>query len=207
MRKSIYAVLSALCLGVGATGCVDELDIPQKGVYETDKYYSSDEEAASALALSMSFVNNMAFEVIQSINCLSDDVWPGGSNSGDQPGLHQFSGFYISTENDKVKNIYSFCYRLIYFSNVLIENVEDKPDATPFMRQCVAEAYFLRGWAEFYLGVFWGNPPIVDHVLQPEEYATRQTWPTALSRLPRAIWGRSIFSRRDIRMRPPCLRI
>ena len=181
MRKSIYAVLSALCLGVGATGCVDELDIPQKGVYETDKYYSSDEEAASALALSMSFVNNMAFEVIQSINCLSDDVWPGGSNSGDQPGLHQFSGFYISTENDKVKNIYSFCYRLIYFSNVLIENVEDKPDATPFMRQCVAEAYFLRGWAEFYLGVFWGNPPIVDHVLQPEEYGdVRNSEPGAM---------------------------
>ncbi len=170
MRKTIYALLSAACLGLAATGCSDELDIAQKGVYETDKYYSTDEEAASALALQMSYINNMAFEIIESINCLSDDMWPGGANAGDQPGLHQFSGFYISTENDKVKNIYSFCYRLIYFANTLIENVEGKEDATPFMKQCVAESYFLRGWAEFYLGVFWGNPPIVDHVLQPDEY-------------------------------------
>ncbi|MDE6270351.1 MAG: RagB/SusD family nutrient uptake outer membrane protein [Muribaculaceae bacterium] len=170
MKKSIYSMLLAAGLGMCAVSCTDELDVPQKGVYETDKYYSTDDEALSALALSMSYINNMAFEIIQSINCLSDDVWPGGSNAGDQPGLHQFSGFYISTENDKVKNIYSFCYRLIYFSNVLIESIEGKPDATPVMRQCVAEAYFLRGWAEFYLGVFWGNPPIVDHVLQPDEY-------------------------------------
>ncbi len=170
IRKSIYALLVAASMGICATSCSNELDIPQKGSYPTDTYYSTDEEAATALALSMSYINNMAFEIIQSINCLSDDVWPGGANAGDQPGLHQFSGFYISTENDKVLNIYSFCYRLIYFSNVLIEKLENKDDATPFMKQCVAEAYFLRGWAEFYLGVLWGNPPIVDHVLQPNEY-------------------------------------
>lgn len=172
MKKTIYAFLSVFCLGfcLAATSCTEELDIPQKGVYETEKYYSNDQEAASALALNMSYINNMAFEIIESINCLSDDIWPGGANAGDQPGLHQFSGFYISTENDKVKNIYSFCYRLIYFSNVLIENVDRQPNPTPFMKQCVAESYFLRGWAEFYLGVFWGNPPIVDHVLLPEEY-------------------------------------
>lgn len=169
MKKTIYALLAVSALGFCA-GCTDELDIPQKGVYPTDSYYSTDDEAATALALSMSYVNNMAFEIIESINCLSDDLWPGGSNSGDQPGLHQFSGFYISTENDKVKNIYSFSYRLIYFSNVLIEKLEGKEDATPYMKQCVAEAYFLRGWAEFYLGVLWGNPPIVDHVLTESEY-------------------------------------
>lgn len=170
MRKSIYALLATAALGVCATGCNDQLDIPQKGVYETDKYYSTDEEAATGLALSMAYINNMAFEIIESMNCLSDDVWPGGANSGDQPGLHQFSGFYISTENDKVYNIYSFSYRLIYFSNVLIEAMENKEDATPFMKQCVAEAYFLRGWAEFYLGTLWGCPPVVTHKLEPSEY-------------------------------------
>ena len=172
MRKSLYAMLAAASMGLCATSCSDQLDIPQKGVYETAGYYSTDEEAATGLALCMSYINNMAFEIIESINCLSDDVWPGGANSGDQPGLHQFSGFYISTENDKVKNIYSFSYRLIYLSNVLIEALENKEDATPYMKQCVAEAYFLRGWAEFYLGVLWGNPPIVDHVLTPDEYGS-----------------------------------
>ena len=100
MRKSIYSLLAVAGLGLGAVSCTSELDIPQKGVYPTDTYYSTDEEAATALALSMSYINNMAFEVIQSINCLSDDVWPGGDTAGDQPGLHQLSGFYISTEND-----------------------------------------------------------------------------------------------------------
>ncbi|MBD5220658.1 MAG: RagB/SusD family nutrient uptake outer membrane protein [Bacteroidales bacterium] len=170
MKKYILAAAAAVAMGFGFTGCSDQLDIPQKGVYPTESYYSTDEEAATALALSMAYINNMAFEVIESINCLSDDMWPGGANSGDQPGLHQFSGFYISTENDKVYNIYSFSYRLIYFSNVLIEALENKEDATPFMKQCVAEAYFLRGWAEFYLAALWGNPPVVTHVLQPSEY-------------------------------------
>lgn len=170
MKKYILAAAAAVAMSLGFTGCNNELDIPQKGVYPTEGYYDDDEGAASGLALSMSYINNMAFEIIQSINCLSDDVWPGGANAGDQPGLHQFSGFYISTENDKVKNIYSFSYRLIYLSNVLIENVESNPDATPFMKQCVAEAYFLRAWAEFYLAALWGNPPVVTHVLQPSEY-------------------------------------
>lgn len=170
MRKSIYALLAAASLGVMATGCNDQLDIPQKGVYPSDTYYSTDDEVASGLALSMSYINNMAFEIIESINCLSDDVWPGGSNSGDQPGLHQFSGFYISTENDKVQNIYSFSYRLIYFSNVLIEAIDRNENPTPYMKQAQAEAYFLRGWAEFYLGTLWGNPPVITKVLTKDEY-------------------------------------
>ena len=170
MKKIIYSLLAAGALGMPLAGCTDQLDIPQKGVYETSTYYYDDAGAASGLALCMSYINNLAFETICSINCLSDDVWPGGANAGDQPGLHQFSGFYISTENDKVYNIYSFNYRLIYFCNVLIEALENYDQATDFMQQCVAEAYFLRGWAEFYLGVLWGNPPIVDHVLQPDEY-------------------------------------
>lgn len=170
MKKTIYSILAATALGFAATSCTDQLDIPQKGVYESDTYYDTDEGVASGLALCMSYINNMAFETICSMNCLSDDVWPGGANAGDQPGLHQFSGFYISTENDKVYNIYSFNYRLIYFCNLIIEAVEGNANATDFMKQCAAEAYFLRGWAEFYLGVLWGNPPIVDHVLQPDEY-------------------------------------
>lgn len=172
MRKTAYALLAAAAIGITASSCSDELDIPQKGVYPTDSYYHTDEEVSTGLALSMAYLNNMAFEIIQSINCLSDDVWPGGSNSSDQPGLHQFSGFYISTENDKVYNIYSFCYRLIYFSNVLIESIDGNEAPTDYMKQCRAEAYFLRGWAEFYLGVLWGTPPIVDHVLQADEYGS-----------------------------------
>ena len=170
MKKTIYTILAATALGVFTTGCSDQLDIPQKGVYESSSYYDDDAGVASGLALCMSYINNMAFETICSIGCLGDDIWPGGANAGDQPGLHQFSGFYISTENDKVYNIYSFNYRLIYFANLIIEAVEGNPNATAYMKSCMAEAYFLRGWAEYYLGVLWGNPPIVDHVLQPDEY-------------------------------------
>lgn len=170
MKKIIYSLVAAGVLAIPFTSCTDQLDIPQKGVYEAATYYDTDEGCASGLALCMSYINNMAFETICSINCLSDDVWPGGANAGDQPGLHQFSGFYISTENDKVYNIYAFSYRLIYFANLLIEAVDNNPEATDFMKQCQAEAYFLRGWAEFYLGVLWGNPPVVTHVLQPDEY-------------------------------------
>ena len=170
MKKSIYSILAVAALGISASSCTDQLNIEQKGVYESSTYYDDDEGVKSGLALCMSYINNMAFETICSIGCLGDDIWPGGANAGDQPGLHQFSGFYISTENDKVYNIYSFNYRLIYFCNLLIEAVEKNENATDFMKSCAAEAYFLRGWAEFYLGVLWGNPPIVDHVLQPDEY-------------------------------------
>lgn len=170
MKKIIYPLLAATAFGFTATSCTDELNIEQKGVYESATYYDDDAGVASGLALCMSYINNMAFETIYSIGCLGDDIWPGGANAGDQPGLHQFSGFYISTENDKVYNIYSFNYRLIYFCNLLIEAVEGNPNATDYMKSCAAEAYFLRGWAEFYLGVLWGNPPIVDHVLSNDEY-------------------------------------
>ncbi|MCH5225374.1 MAG: RagB/SusD family nutrient uptake outer membrane protein [Muribaculaceae bacterium] len=172
MKKIIYPILAGALLCGSAMSCTDELNIEQKGIYDSQTFYSTDQEVDGGLALAMNYVVNMAYQAIISLNCLSDDVWAGGANSGDQPTLHQYNGFYISTENNDTKKFYSYCYRLIYFANVLIEGVgnKDPETVTPHMKQCVAEAYFLRGWAEFYLAALWGNPPIVDHVLTESEY-------------------------------------
>lgn len=176
MKKIIYTILAATTLGMAVTSCNDQLDIPQKGVYESEGYYLNDEGAQSGLALAMNFSVNMAFDVICGINLLGDDIWAGGANSGDQPGMHQLNGFYISTENNMVESFYKSCYQMVYFTNLLIDQLADYEAATPVMKQCLAEAYVLRGWAEFYLGVLWGNPPIITHTIYSNDGVTNSEY-------------------------------
>lgn len=180
MKTKIISLITACALLMGGlSSCSDELDIKQKGVYDTNTYYSTDEEADTGLALAMACLNNLVFNLVCDINCLSDDVWKGGPNAGDQPDLMQFNTFNISTENGKVEGLYAGLYQLIYFSNVLIEALEakDAADLTPHMAQLIEEAYFLRGYAEFYLATFYGTAPVVQHVLQPAEYHPSNSQP------------------------------
>lgn len=163
----------ALCLPF--VSCESELDIPKKGNQGAEEeYYKTDEHAKSAIALCYRQWTVMFNWLSFTADSLADDTYTGGSDAGDDPADHQLNNYNIGTENERVEYVYSALYELIYYSNLVIEKVGDFNEENPqtdFKTQCLAEAYFFRGFAHFYLAAFWGNAPVVDHLLQPSEYS------------------------------------
>lgn len=170
--KKIFLALASVAMLVGPlTSCDDELDIDQLGNKGSESdYYHTDADAQSAIALCYWQWTNLYNGIAWTADMLSDDIYCGGSDSGDDADYHQLNNYNIGTENGRVESDYSGLYTLIYYSNLVIEKVGANETLTPFMKQCIAEAYFFRGFAHFWLGVYWGNPPIVDHLLDPSEY-------------------------------------
>lgn len=152
-----------------ATSCADQLDIEKKGnVGDPAQFYKTDSDAEQAVTTVYSKWNGMSSRLFFTLDMLSDDIWCGGSNSGDQPDAHYINEYRFGTDNSTVEGIFSSLYSIIYYANLVIENVTPDSDVR---KRCVAEAYFFRGWANFYLGALWGTPPLVTHTLENGQYA------------------------------------
>ena len=51
MKRTLYSTILAVAVGsMALTSCEDQLDIEQKGVTTTDKFYKTDVDAEAALA-------------------------------------------------------------------------------------------------------------------------------------------------------------
>ena len=109
--KKIF-VPAILALGLFAVSCEDKLDIPQKGVTSTIEYYSSDAEAASALAnMYAQYIENVCgTEGIDNpeqviLNYAADDVLAAGSGFTDHDAFRIFDEFQYDEEKEEYVSV------------------------------------------------------------------------------------------------------
>lgn len=165
----IWAFASILTLGLAFSSCDDKLDIDKKGnLGSVEDFYKTDADAEQAIAAVYSSWGGQHYNLTFLCNMLSDDCWAGAPSRGDNPDLQNLNEYTFGSDNGVVEGTFSGLYGVNYNANLVIEKVE--PD-TQAKKRCLAEAYFFRGWANFYLAALWGTPPLVDHLLQPSEYA------------------------------------
>ena len=177
MKRTLYSTILAVAVGsMALTSCEDQLDIEQKGVTTTDKFYKTDVDAEAALAAAYEgFMCNVVgrqpdmggpgiytpYKIIT--NMCGDDVLYASGNYGD----HEFSGmlneFRYDTEAEVPRFQYSGLYLSVYTCNLITDNFKD-PD-TPVKKRVVAEARVLRALDYFLLANLWGTPPFVTSVL------------------------------------------
>lgn len=163
-------ILSAVIAGAAMlfSSCEDGLDIPKHGnMGGQDDFYKTDYEAEQAVASMYTSWGGNYFNWYFLLNLLSDDCWTGGGSRGDNPDMERLNEYTFDTDHGIISGVYQGLYGIIYKANLIIEKVT--PD-TPVKSQAVAEAYFFRGWAHFQLAALWGTAPVVDHLLQPDEY-------------------------------------
>jgi hypothetical protein len=169
MKTKLISILTllAFCFIMGA--CEDQLDIMKKGNLggEAD-FYKTDNDAIRAITAAYSDWNGLHGNLSMLLEMLSDDAWTGGPNRGDQVQFQYLNEYAFDSENTAIQDVFSALYTVIYDANLVIEKVTPDTDAK---KRCIAEAYFFRGWANFYLGALWGTAPVVDHLLKPSEYA------------------------------------
>ena len=181
MKKIIIPML-ALTAGVAFTSCEDQLDIPQKGSITTENFYQSDADCLKALASAYEAFalytegrgNGDGPGIYTPAKVLAnhpgDDVNYGGGNYGD----HEFGGsvdeFRYKHTPEAIDFHYKFLYLSIYKDNLVIDYFKDGTSA--FQKQAVAEAKVLRAYNHFLLACYWGQPPLVDHLLAPDVIPT-----------------------------------
>lgn len=170
MKTKIYlpAFLLALMALFINTGCEDRLNIAKHGsLGGPESYYSTDEETESAMAAMYAAWRDLHYNWFFLLNCMADDAWTGGGQRNDNADMEKLNEFNYGIETPIIESVYSGLYTLIYRANLIIEYVKGD---TPVMKQAVAEAHAVRGWAHFYLVTLWGTAPKVDHLLDVDEY-------------------------------------
>ena len=180
MKKILFSTiltLAATATMTLTTSCEDQLDIEQKGVIPSEKFYQTDADAAAALVAAYEgFMCNVVgrnhdgggpgiytpYKIIT--NMCGDDVLYASGNYGD----HEFSGmlneFRYDAEAEVPKFMYTGLYLSVYTCNLVTDHFQNAAD-TPVKKRCVAEARVLRAFDYFLLANLWNNPPFIDHVL------------------------------------------
>ena len=171
-----FCIAAALLMLVS---CESELDIEKHGnMGSMDTYYTSDENintATASLYLEMrSFYYNWFFTK----NLLSDDVWAGGGQRGDNGEMEKLNEYNFDSNHTMIESLYSGLYSIIYKANLIIDKTEGE---TAVMKRAINEAKVFRAWAHFELVTLFGSAPKVDHLLETSEYrqsngSADETW-------------------------------
>lgn len=148
--------------------CSSELDIEKHGnMGSMDTYYTTDENINSASASLYLQVRSNYFTWYFLKNLLSDDVWCGGGQRGDNGEMEKLNEYNFDTNHGSVEGVYSGLYSIIYKANLIIDMTQGE---TAVMKRAINEAKVFRAWAHFELVTLWGTAPKVDHLLTPGEY-------------------------------------
>lgn len=173
MKKSYIKIMCGALLTFGLTACsTDLLDNPQHGVLNQENYYKSDQDAMEATTAIYGEITNASslynLETLRGLvnNLLADDTWPGEDTHGG--GSWAISEFTFDSNSDFIKMYFKKLYNIVGKCNLVLDNVKGD---TPVQQQMLAEARVIRAWMYMDLAAYWGNPPIVDHMLDASEAA------------------------------------
>lgn len=174
----IYNVLLG-ALSMSLVACSDFLDKTPLVNTSVELYYSNDAEVNTSIIGIYSWLQNEAFQLAPFMligdDC-SDDCDLGNSNSEAYSWLgdpaKQLQSFNVVATNWVSNQLWAQAWGAIGAASQAIEKInENKALLTPEKaEQYLGEAYFLRALNYFFLARQYGRMPIVDHVLNYEEY-------------------------------------
>ena len=187
MKKYIILGFSLAAALLTLSSCNQSLlDIPKKGVIAYESFYDGSEESAESAALSayaagikcmnladMDFSHwNIAPANFVLRNAPSDDTYYGSGGPGDHIfglEINEYRPSFGSNSSVIVADYKAF-YQFIYACNLVIDNFD--PATSASVARNVAEARALRALAHLHLAIYWGNPPLVDHVMAADVHPT-----------------------------------
>ena len=176
--KAKNIILALAATTVALSSCNDLLNISQHGVQNYETYYQTDEEAESAIVACYSIALGNSYNALMGKNMLTDDFWAGGAMRADNAQLESLNEFTFATDQEFLQGMFQSYYNIIYRANVVLGHIPDESDV---QKRARAEAKVFRAWSYFELISMWGNPPLVDHELEPSEYhkpngTTEELW-------------------------------
>lgn len=170
MKKTIITCGIALAM-FGVTSCGDDfLSVEPSSKLPVDGYYNSQsrimESVTAAYQPLQWYDYYQGWAPLSFVyDCMSDDVYVGGGNTGDQGQLHLISQ-YLSDPNNSIGGAWSASYTGINRSNLIMQYVNEMEMPETDRKKFIAEARVLRAWYYCTLWKLWGNIPYYDTNLE-----------------------------------------
>ncbi|MRR22011.1 RagB/SusD family nutrient uptake outer membrane protein [bacterium] len=103
-------------------------------------------------------------------NYPADNILAAGEFYGDNDMVAAINEFRFDTQSPVIRLAYNHFYYVIYRCNLVIDNFKYGESAVK--DRCISEARVMRAWCHMMAAMAWGNPPLVDHVLQGSDKPT-----------------------------------
>ncbi len=173
MRNIIHkaGVLLSAAILFTTTSCDDFLTTTPRDLLTSDGFYQSPsqcEQGIIGIYADLREITNL--EYLYMAECRSDNAWvqPKTDAFREYSEIGTFrAGYDITTYND----VWNKWYKVIYDANIALTKIPDCDfgTRTAYKDQLLGEAHFLRGWAYFELARMFGNVPLIDKAVSPEE--------------------------------------
>jgi starch-binding outer membrane protein, SusD/RagB family len=182
MKKRISKICFLLILltGINISCDKDFLEVSPKGVINSDSFYATREDAEQAVTTVYGMLNYMQvwdMWILADLGSVaSDDAEAGGATNQDVPDWQNYDNFtFTPAQPGGFAQPYGILYKMIFHANIALENLpgipaKDSTASESFINERLAEVKFLRAFAFYYLVQIFGEVPLADHVLLPDEY-------------------------------------
>jgi len=172
MKKiTIYILkcLSAIFL-LSLISCDDYLNTPPSSLITTDGFYKTPAQADQAIAGVYAGLRHIARdEYLFMSEIRSDNVWVNPIPNAYRE-FSEIGTFRGGKEVVMFNTVWNTWYKVIADANMLISKLpEIEFHNETFKNQLEGEVHFLRGWSYFELVRLFGNIPIIDKVMSPNE--------------------------------------
>lgn len=157
MKKLINIILFAAVLNLTSCNFMDE--VPETK-YPLSAYFNNEEECMLYLYGAYYQVKNTVFgpDFMYLTDTMTDDVDYTSTNIARRGTAY----LTLNNTNSLVKNIWGKFYALIEQCNILIDQLEKKPELSEAnTATIISECKFMRAWAYFNLVQLWGDVPLV----------------------------------------------
>jgi len=164
MKKIISIAICALSLLMVSACSQEKLEIEQKGVLSTDKYYAEagDEEAESLIAAAYRVLWGQVYGLseYEGVHLQDGDHLCGGGSYSDG-GVNRYPYWNAMTPASGPHiNMYTYIYQVIYWSNMIVEKLNND-DQSAAKNRVIAEAKFLRALCLMRGIQYFGRPPFM----------------------------------------------
>ncbi|AOM78383.1 RagB/SusD family nutrient uptake outer membrane protein [Pedobacter steynii] len=158
--KTKFIIYTFLFVVVLSAACKKNLDLKQKGVYNTDNYFRNETDAVNVIS---GIYNLLAQEDYIShaettFDVASDDYWRSGDHAEDEA----IENLTYNASNAQVNFSWTYKYETVNRSTNAIINIPRIMEITPAVKnRCMGEAYFFRAFGYWRLMLIYGDVPIV----------------------------------------------
>jgi hypothetical protein len=151
--------------------CEDFLTTPPVDRLTSDGFYRTPAQSEQGIVGVYAGLRDIARDEFMYLSEFrSDNIWGDPQPDGFRE-YSELSAFRAGSDLNYINNVWNLWYKVIYDANVAITKMESCDFGTreTFKNQLFGEAHFLRGWAYFELARLFGNIPVIDVPMSPND--------------------------------------
>jgi len=145
---------------IATSSCKKDLDLDQKGVYNTDNYFKNETDAVNAISGIYNLLEQEDYisHAETTFDVASDDYWRSGDHSEDEA----IENLTYDASNAQVNYSWKYKYETVNRSTNAIINIPKIETMSAAVRtRSMGEAYFMRAFGYWRLMLIYGDVPII----------------------------------------------